>query len=65
MEIVRSPRSKASWSGVSDHVLIAKAGSPSWVEVTLVVVLPKLLKDVEAKVIVVTITSWEQDAIKL
>jgi len=65
VEIELSPRSKTSWSGISDHVLIAEASSPSWVEVALVVVLSELLEDVLTKVIVVTITSWEEDAIKL
>ena len=65
VEIELSPRSKTSRSGVSDHVLIAEASTPSWVEVALVVVLSELFEDVLAKVIVVTITSWEEDTIKL
>ena len=59
VEIELSPGSKTSWSGVSDHVLIAEASSPSWVEVALVVVLFELFEDILAKVIVVAITSWE------
>lgn len=65
MELKNAKSFVSCSGGICNHIFVAKTCAPSWIKMTLVVVLQNLVKNKLSDLIVVSITTWEEHAIEV